>query len=287
MALRFRGPPPQQLAPALEAADDADFVNQFQLLCDSGVLAGRQYAACLIENEFGSKQALRVCTPEHFKACGIPMYHAAVLHSVLTGGSLIDHTVTAPPIDHPSDSSDLEVILGNSDSEDEQDELYRDSINALSPTEAADASTSPQPNKALPTQPQWSSGTSMDELHVRISPDVLMQTLAVGALRADGTQITADEYNKLDKNHDGVLDAEEYEKAKFVLLKSKVLLQRVVPCALVLLTVCGWVWLAVGGEEEYNARLVTILTARVGHAVICADVQSPGDSLQKRASAAQ
>ena len=215
MALRFRGPPPQQLAPALEAAD-ADFVNQFQLLCDSGVLAGRQYAACLIENEFGSKQALRVCTPEHFKACGIPMYHAAVLHSVLTDGSLIGDPVTAPPIDHPSDSSDLEdPVLDSSDSEDDQHERYRDSINALSSAEAEDPSTPPQPNEALLT-------TSMDELHVGISPDVLMQTLAVGALRADGTQIMADEYNKLDKNHDGVLDAEEYEKAKFVLLKSKV-----------------------------------------------------------------
>ena len=64
-------------------------------------------------------------------------------------------------------------------------------------------------------------------------------------------------------------------------------MQQVLLFALVLLG--DWIALGLSGEEEYNARPVTILTARVSHAVISAviNVQSPGDSLQKRASAAQ
>ena len=51
--------PAQRLAEALEAAEDDRFIDQFTLLCNTGVFSGRGYAACLISNEFGSKAALR------------------------------------------------------------------------------------------------------------------------------------------------------------------------------------------------------------------------------------
>ena len=79
------------LADKLEAADESDgpngFTNQLALLCDSGALSGHKYAACLSDNQFGSKATLRLAEPHHFKDCGMPMGHAVLLHTLISSNS--------------------------------------------------------------------------------------------------------------------------------------------------------------------------------------------------------